>query len=125
MDQLNSTKFVFIGRFGLPILCLVVITTVYYVIMTQNGALEVAHLKHLQQTFYQYWNVTRNLHRNRTTATENTLEWLNRSTSVGYRYYGDGTCRDNPARKGFMKLLKKWTELAKEYKIRYFLDAGM
>jgi len=109
-------------------LCLAVIAIVY-VLTAQNGGLEVAQIKHLQQIFYMHQNVnvTRKFHQNSsatTATTEKPLEWLDRTTSIGYRYYGDGTCRDNPDREGLTKLIKKWTEMAKEYEIRYFLDAG-
>ncbi|XP_066930491.1 uncharacterized protein [Clytia hemisphaerica] len=52
------------------------------------------------------------------------LEWLDRNSSTTHRNYGDGTCKNLVARKIFLRLLRKWKEIAEEHKVRYFLDAG-
>ena len=51
-------------------------------------------------------------------------QWLVRTDSADFRDYGEGNCRKLYDTEVFTSLLIKWTELASEHKIRYFLDSG-
>ena len=52
------------------------------------------------------------------------LEWLDRDDAKGYADYGDGSCPVTTDREPWQKVLARWIQLAKKYKIRYFLTAG-
>jgi len=116
------------GRHGfigwlIPILSIVIILVIFYLFYWEMH-FGVDSKKHVHNTFYFNMNQNNGSIFFYNKQDEDNVKWLDRSTSVGYRDYGDGTCPDNSFRDGFMKLIKKWMKIAEEYNVRYFLDAG-